>query len=140
MADMNFGVNILPNSDSSKNLGSSTKKWSSLYANSISGSAVYNSLDKQSSGSALDARQGKVLNDKISLLPCLIINCGTVSSLPVTINNTQITSDMKCIDVNLSNPWAESDDWTATTANGSVTISGTTNGSTDVTLYLMKTR
>lgn len=42
MADMNFGVNILPDVDSSKNLGSSTKKWNTLYTNTLNEKAILN--------------------------------------------------------------------------------------------------
>ena len=73
-------------------------------------------------------------------IPCLIITQSSVSSLPITINNANITSDMVCINSILSNPSAQTGDWTLTTSSGSVSISGTISGTTDITLYLMKSR
>lgn len=65
-----------------------------------------------------------------------VLNCGTISSLPTTINNTKITDKMVVLNSVLSNPSAQLSNWTVTTANGSVTISGSIKGSTNVTLYL----
>ena len=66
------------------------------------------------------------------------VNVGTVSSLPVTVNSAMITSDMELIRAELGTPSAQASDWTVTTANGSVTISGTVSAdeSTSLILYL----
>lgn len=64
-------------------------------------------------------------------------NCGTISSLnwtnPTVDNN--ITENMVVLKAELSNPAAQTSDWTCTTSNGYITISGTINGSTNVLLY-----
>ena len=64
------------------------------------------------------------------------VSTSSVSSLPATISNEAILEDHVCVKAVLSNPSAQTGDWTVTTANGSATISGTISGSTDITLYL----
>lgn len=61
-----------------------------------------------------------------------------VSSLPITINAAEITADMICKpgDIYVSNSAAWVGEWTFTTAAGSVTISGTISGTTDITFWL----
>ena len=66
----------------------------------------------------------------------LQITSNAFSSLPVTINNSKITSDMVVVQYVLSNPGAQTGDWNWTTANGSIALSGTISGSTTITLYL----
>lgn len=66
----------------------------------------------------------------------LKVMTSSISSLPVTISNSAITSDMEVIGSQLSDPSAQNGDWTITTSNGSLTISGTISGTTTVTLYL----
>lgn len=67
------------------------------------------------------------------------LNCGTISSLPVTKNNSVITDKMYCVSYELGTPSAQTSDWTITTADGSVTISSTsgTGISGSTTLYLI---
>lgn len=72
--------------------------------------------------------------------PALVVTQASVSSLPATISNANIESDMVAVKSKLSDPSAQVGDWTVTTSAGSLTISGTINGTTDVTLYLMKSR
>lgn len=93
-------------------------------------------------GKALSAYQGKVLDDKISKTEVLIINVASFSSLPQTVSNANIESDMVVVNSVLGTPSAQTADWTITTSNGSLTISGTSaiSGSTTATLYLMKSR
>ena len=69
----------------------------------------------------------------------LQINLGTVSSLPVTVTDARITADHICkpADCLLSNPSAQTSDWTVTTQDGSVTISGSISGSTTATIWLV---
>ncbi len=76
----------------------------------------------------------------IAELPVLVVDCGTVSSLPVTISNNDITEDMVAMKATLGTPSAQTSDWTVDTAEGSLTISGTVSGSTTLTLYLSKSR
>lgn len=71
---------------------------------------------------------------------CLVVTASSVSSLPATISNAGITASMVCVKAELSNPSAQSGDWTVTTASGSATVSGTISGTTDITLYLMESR
>lgn len=64
-------------------------------------------------------------------------NCGTISTLnwtnPTIDNN--ITENMVVLKAELTNPAAQTSDWTCTTTNGYITISGTISGSTNVLLY-----
>lgn len=60
--------------------------------------------------------------------------------LPITITNSKITANMEVIHSVLSNPSAQTGDWTVTTSNGSLTISGTQSDSTYITLYLAEPR
>lgn len=66
------------------------------------------------------------------------IEIPTVSSLPHTVTDTRILADHICKpgDCQLSNPSAQTGDWTITTTAGGLTITGTISGSTSVTLYL----
>ena len=64
------------------------------------------------------------------------ITFSSISSLPQTQNNSKITSSMEVIEYTLSNPIAQTGDWTVTTSNGSVNIAGTINGTTNITLLL----
>lgn len=59
-----------------------------------------------------------------------------VSSLPTTISHSLVKSNMYVLQETLSNPHAQMGNWTVTTADGSVTISGNIHGSTDITLLL----
>ena len=62
----------------------------------------------------------------------------SVSSLPLTITNSKITSTMICPPggMRLITPTAMSGTWTVTTADGSVTIDGTIVGTTSIYLWL----
>ena len=62
----------------------------------------------------------------------------SVSSMPAVITDSRITSTMICAPggMRLSNPSAQRSDWTITTAAGSVTISGTISGTTNIYLWL----
>lgn len=67
----------------------------------------------------------------------LRLNCGTISSLPATRTTNGIIKDnMICVSAILSNPSAQTSDWTVITGNDTLTIDGTISGSTDVTLVL----
>ena len=58
-----------------------------------------------------------------------------INNLPITVNSARITDDMVVLNSVLSDKKLQLSDWTVTTANGSVTISGT-KGSGAVTLDL----
>lgn len=68
------------------------------------------------------------------------VNKASVSSLPTTISNSGITQTMEVVNCVLSNSSAQVGNWTVTTSNGSLTVSGSISGSTDITLYLSETR
>lgn len=97
-----------------------------------------------SARSRLDAHDsaiaGKADTADVSLLTTLVVDITSISALPMTINNANITNDMVVINSVLSNPSAQSGDWTVTTSNGSLTVSGTISGTTDLKLYLNKSR
>lgn len=72
---------------------------------------------------------------------CLVLTQASISALPVTISNAAIDTDMVVINAVLSNPAAQTADWTVNTDTaGQATISGTISGTTNLTLYLMKSR
>lgn len=64
------------------------------------------------------------------------ITITSVSSLPVTAQDSNITIGHNVINSVLSNPSAQASDWIVVTGTGTVTISGSISGSTDITLYL----
>lgn len=92
---------------------------------------TYLPIDNGSATYKIDAR---------SLAGVLEITASSVSSLPQTISNSKITADMKVIHSVLSNPSAQAGDWTVTTSAGSVQITGSISGTTDITLYLSELR
>lgn len=73
---------------------------------------------------------------KINEVKTVVITTSSFSSLPQTISNSNITADHVVVNSELSNPAAQTGDWTITTSAGSLTIAGTINGSTTLTLYL----
>ena len=64
------------------------------------------------------------------------VSTSNVSSLPATISNANILANHVCVKAVLSNPSAQTSDWTVTTSDGSAVISGSISGTTDITLYL----
>ena len=70
----------------------------------------------------------------------LVLSVASFNSLPRTITNASIESDMVVVNSVLGTPSAQTGDWTVTTSNGSLTIAGTISGSTTLTLYLAKSR
>ena len=93
-------------------------------------------LTTNASGQAVDS--GVSVADVQTDVKCLVLESSSFSSLPQTITNANITSDHVVINSVLSNPSAQTDDWTVTTSNGSLSISGSISGSTTITLYLMR--
>lgn len=91
-------------------------------------------LTVNSSGQATDS--GTTVAD----LKCLVITSTSFSSLPKTVSDANITADHVVVGAYLSNPKAQTGDWTITTSASSLTISGTISGSTTVTLYMLKQR
>lgn len=112
--------------------------------NKINKTNIANNLTTTTTGSVLDATQGKALKDSVDVLPCYVLDCGTVSSLPKTIpssgTNANITSDMVVLKAVFGTPLAQTSDWTVTANDGNLVISGSISGSTTLKLYLMKSR
>ena len=78
--------------------------------------------------------------DANALTGVLEVSASSVSSLPQTISNSKITAGMKVVHSVLSNPSAQTGDWTVTTSAGSVSIAGSISGTTDITLYLSEVK
>lgn len=89
--------------------------------------------------SALDT-QGTTLSSQIAKCEALKIEIASFSSLPQTVSNANIESDMICVHSELGTPSAQVSDWTVSTSNGSLVVSGSISGSTTLTLYLIKSR
>ena len=80
----------------------------------------------------------QINNEVTAKKPVIMIDCGTISSLPKTITNADITSKMIVVNQYLSNISAQANIWTVYTFDGSLRIEGTvsTNQSTSLILYL----
>ena len=78
--------------------------------------------------------------EKVAVMPTLVIKIATFTALPKTVTDEHITADMVVVNSVLGTPSAQTSDWTVTTADGSVTVTGDISGSTALTLYLMKSR
>lgn len=93
------------------------------------------------SGSTVTFSQVATLVDRtIDNLGTLVVEAGTISSLPVTITNEEIHESHVVVNSVLGTPSAQTSDWTVTTNEGSLTISGSISGSTTLTLYLNMAR
>ena len=77
-----------------------------------------------------------ILNFIGKYMGVVTVSSSGVSSLPVTITDSNILAKHKCIKATLSNPSAQTGDWTVSTSAGSLTISGTISGTTDIELDL----
>lgn len=100
---------------------------------------VQDNLTSTSTTDCLSAKQGKELKAMVDARQTKLvkITASSVSSLPLTISNSAITTSMEVINSVLSNPSAQTGDWSVNTDTaGKVTISGTISGTTDITLYL----
>ena len=78
----------------------------------------------------------KVLHDYVETMSVVVVSISSFSSLPKTVSNSKITSDMVVVNSELGTPSAQTGDWTVTTSAGSVKIEGTMSGSTTAKLYL----
>ena len=67
----------------------------------------------------------------------LVVDIASFNSLPKTVTNSAVTSDMVVAASTLGTPSAQTGDWTVTTSAGSLTISGTISGSTTLKLVLV---
>lgn len=68
----------------------------------------------------------------------ILVPIDAFSTLPQVVTDANITEDMMVIKSELSNSTAQTSSWTVTTADGSATIAGSINGTTSMTLYLIK--
>lgn len=86
------------------------------------------------------ARGTKIINQSNVVRESKILKViiPSMTSSSITVADQRITSDMIVVNSILSNPAAQIGVWTVTTGDGTVTVSGTISGSTDVTLYLEK--
>lgn len=82
----------------------------------------------------------EVANRSIDTLGTLVLEVASFSTLPQTVTDDRISDDMVVINSALGNPSAQTGDWTVTTSDGSLVISGTISGTTSLTLYLNKSR
>lgn len=113
------------------------------YSNTSSGLSATNiqaAIDEVKGITATNATA--ISNNATAIAKCevLKIEVASFSSLPQTISNSSIESDMVCIHSELSAPEHQLSDWTVDTSNGSLAIGGIIDGSTTLTLYLMKSR
>lgn len=90
----------------------------------------------------IQALTSNVATNAAAVAKCetLVVSVASFSALPQTITNANIDDDMVVVNSVLSNPSAQTGDWTVSTSNGSLTISGSISGTTTATLYLMKSR
>lgn len=76
----------------------------------------------------------------IESLETLVLTVPSFSALPQTITDSRISADHVVVNSVLGTPSAQTSDWTVTTNEGSLTISGSISGSTTLTLYLNMSR
>lgn len=76
------------------------------------------------------------LVDSSSRAGVIVVSKSSVSSLSTTITDANITSKHVVVASTLSNPAAQTGDWTVTTSNGSLSIAGSISGTTDIELVL----
>ena len=116
--------------------------WSVPSAEETSYSNTSSGLSATNMQAAIDEVKGITATNANAIAKCevLKIEIASFSSLPQTVSNANIESDMVCIHSELGTPSAQTSDWTVTTYSGSAVISGTISGSTTLTLYLMKSR
>ena len=96
-----------------------------LYEYSTNGSGVSSMTDVRDIGTGA--------NDNLKVL---VITSTSFSSLPQTIHNSKIKENHVVVNSVLSNQSAQTSDWDILTNDGSLTISGSINGTTTLTLYL----
>lgn len=114
-------------------------KITTLYEDSAKTEALY-PRTKVSAISDANNNSLETILESFEVGGCLVITSSSFSSLPQTIINSSISVDHVAVNSVLSNPSAQTGDWTVTTSNGSLTISGSISGSTTITLYLMQIR
>lgn len=81
-----------------------------------------------------------VRNISASANGVIVVNTNSFNSLPQSVTNANITENHVVVNSVLSNPSAQTSDWTVVTSNGSLQIIGSISGTTTLTLYLAKQR
>lgn len=82
----------------------------------------------------------EVIESTIEGLETLVLTVPSFSVLPLTFTDSRISADHVVVYFELEHPLVQKGDWTVTTSDGSLTISGSISGSTAVTLYLNMSR
>ena len=83
-----------------------------------------------------DGTQWQLVGNNTLNYGVVLVSKSNISSLPVTIADSHLTTRHLVVKSQLSNPSAQKDDWTISTSNGSLEILGTIEGVTDIILYL----
>lgn len=74
-----------------------------------------------------------------TVTPVIVVNCGTISTLPATITAAGVTTDYKAITVELGTPSIMTSELTVNTGDGTITLSGTkSSGNTTCIVTLIK--
>ena len=92
------------------------------------------------SPSVLKSSVESIVETAAEQMEVLVVTIASFSSLPQTVSNADITSDMVVVNSELGTPSAQTSDWVVTTFDGSLSVAGDISGSTTLTLYLMKSR
>ena len=118
-----------------------------VLANSIYGNNLKNKLERDVltiSQQTLNTSEQAQVRTNI-MAKCLIVtgNCpNTMANTVATstrINNSNITNDMVVVNSIINTPSAQVGEWSVDTYNGYLTITGTIDGTTAITLYLAHT-
>ena len=81
----------------------------------------------------------KLIYHIISEMTAKEVTTDAFSTLPYTYTNSAIKAHHVVAESSLSNPSAQTSDWTVTTSDGSLVVSGDSiNGATTLTLKLVK--
>lgn len=110
----------------------------------ISGSWVniagYNAIDNALDPNSRNPVENRVIYEALADLVPKKIETGTISSLPVTVNDSRIKAGMEIIQYYPSNKNAviSIPDTGISISNGSITLKGTISGSTNIVMFLQK--
>lgn len=90
-----------------------------------------------STGAILRKRSGADYDAEwAELQPVLVVDCGTIETLPVTIANENIKKDMVVVGYEFGTPTAFASNLTVVTGTGSLYLGGEISGATTVELWL----
>lgn len=78
--------------------------------------------------------------DHVHPAPALYVSIASFSALPVTVSDANITATMRVVNAVFGTPNAIKSDIAWTTADGSLTLSGTISGTTTAEIILIETR